>query len=143
MHIWSAISTVIAYFVAQFAVAWALATNAVNSSLNGVNTLRKWIEMHAAAQTLSAMVGFSAMFIYAEYSTPICSLLAKEWPTYFGILAKAPIPLSPPIAFAWGLFSIPILHIGFGVLARKWPVFGFLSPELPPVQPAVQPPQNK
>lgn len=137
MHIWSAISVVLAYLVAQFAVAWALASNSVSSDLNGVKTYRQWFVQHAAGQVVQMLTGFAAMFIYAEYSTPICNLVAQHFSS-LSFLAKDPIPLIWPIAMAWGLFANPILHIVFGILARKWPVFGFLSPELPPPPPPAE-----
>jgi hypothetical protein len=126
-----AVSVFMAYIVAQFVVAWVQATNSISLRLNGITTYRQYIQLNAAIFLYRLLVGLGVWLVYAEYSVVICTW-ASELTGYLGWLARYPIPVNPATTVLWGLFADPILHMIFGLVAKKVPGLGFLSVEVPP-----------
>ena len=128
MHTGFAVATIVALIVGQFLHAWLLASNSVNSSLNGITTYRQYFRLNAAIVTFRFALAWAVFSIYSYQPAAVCAELGRlpglAW------LATHPIPVNPATAMIYGgLLADPILNALFKLAARWIPD---LRVEVPP-----------
>jgi len=123
-----AIATFTALVVGQFLHAWLLASNCVNSSLNGIVSYRQYLRINAAILTFRFALAWAIFALYSHEGAAVCAAISSSVPG-MSWLAAHPIPVNPATGMIYGLFADPIINSLFGFLSRWVPA---LKNEIPP-----------
>lgn len=126
------------FFLGQFLHAWLRAQASRNSSLNGIDSYRKYVEVYGAVLVSRFFLATCGLMAWAWYGDSICSFLAQYFPDYLGWAARNPVPLNPMTSGVYGFFGDSLIDFGGNLLSQRIPALGREVPIAP-----TAPEQNK